>query len=90
MAETTTITVRVSLDTRSKLDRLAGLTRRSRSFLASEALESYLAEEMEIVEGIQRGIEDADAGRTVPHETVMSELKAVVEKARKKQQRKIA
>lgn len=89
MAETTTITIRVSKATKQGLDRLADLTKRSRSYLAAEALEQYLAEELDIVEGIQRGLDDVAAGRTVPHEQVMAELKAIVAKARKKQ-RKVA
>jgi predicted transcriptional regulator len=60
MAETTTITVRIPLELKAKLDRLALVTDRSRSFLALEALESYLQYELEIVDGILEGIADAD------------------------------
>ena len=63
MAETTTITVRVSLDTKERLDRLAEMTKRSRSYLVADALEVYLTQETEIVEGILEGMKDADEGR---------------------------
>ena len=39
-----------------KLGRLAHNTRRSRSYLAAEAVESYVDRELEIIEGIQRGL----------------------------------
>ena len=90
MAETTTITIRISQETKAALDRLAQLTKRSRSFLASEALAQYLHDEVEIAEGIQRGIEDADAGRVTPHEEVMAELREIISNASKRQQKKSA
>ena len=90
MAETTTITVRVPQETRDKLDRLATATRRSRSFLASEALDIYVREELQIVEGILRGMEDLKAGRVIPHEQVAAELREIVAKAKRKAKRKAA
>ena len=62
MAETTTITVRVPVELKEKLDRLAESTRRSRSFLAAEALEIYAHRELEILEGIVEGMAEIDAG----------------------------
>ncbi len=90
MAETTTITVRVPLETRDKLDRLATATRRSRSFLMSEALDIYVREELQIVEGILRGMEDVKAERVIPHEQVAAELRDIVAKAKRKAKRKAA
>lgn len=90
MAEpTTTITVRIPVAVREKLDRLAEITRRSRSFHAAEALARYTDEELEIVEGILEGIADVEAGRVVPHEQVVAELREIVETARRKR-RKVA
>ena len=82
MAETTTITIRVPVQVRDNLDRLASITERSRSFLAAEALEIYAREELEIAEGILAGIEDMKAGRVVPHEQVVAEMEAIIEAAR--------
>ncbi len=90
MAATTTITVRVTNDARDKLDRLAALTRRSRSFLAAEALDVYLKFELEILEGIEEGIEDMRAGRVVPHEQVVAETQAIVDAARAQRARRSA
>jgi len=90
MAETTTITVRVPRETRDRLDRLAEATKRSRSFLAAEALDIYVREELQIVEGILRGMEDVKAGRVIPHEQVAAGLREIVAKAKRKAKRKAA
>ena len=82
MAASTTISIRISPAVKAKLDRLAQGTQRSNSFLAARAIEAYVDRELEIVEGILRGIEDVKAGRVVPHEEAMAELFAVVEKAK--------
>jgi len=80
MAETTTITVRVPMEIRDKLDRLAEATRRTRSFHAAEALTDYANSELEIVESIMKGLEDARAGRGTPHKQAMAELRSRVRK----------
>lgn len=88
MAETTTITVRIPVETKLKLDRLADAARRSRSFLAGEALTAYSERELEIMEAILRGVADAESGRVVPHDEAMAELRSrvgdVVKKAKKR------
>lgn len=85
MAETTTITVRIPVELREKLDRLAKAMERSRSYIAAEALEIYTRFELEIVEGILEGLEDVKAGRVVPHEQVMAEVQAIIDAAQAKQ-----
>jgi predicted transcriptional regulator len=35
--------------------------------------------EAKLIEGIKRGIDDAKAGRMVPHEAAMAEIDAVIE-----------
>ena len=79
---TTTISIRISSDLKDKLDRLAKGTQRSNSFLAARAIETYVDRELEIVEGILRGIEDVKAGRVVPHEQVMAELHAMIDRGK--------
>lgn len=80
----TTMTIRVSEDLKERLDRLAADTRRSRSFLAAEAVEAYVARELAIVEGINAGIDDVGSRRTVAHDDAMAELKAVIDGAERK------
>lgn len=79
MPVSTTMTIRLSPDLKDKLDRLARITRRSKSFLVVEAISAYVDRELEIVEGIQRGLADVRAGRTVPHEQVVAEVDALLD-----------
>lgn len=64
-----------------ELDRIASATSRSRSFLAGEAVAAYVDRELEIIDGIKRGMADAEAGRLVPHEEAMAEIFDVIRKA---------
>ncbi|HVV93636.1 MAG TPA: CopG family transcriptional regulator [Hyphomicrobiales bacterium] len=82
MAATTTVTIRVSPEVKEKLGRLARDTRRSRAFLAAEAVADYVDRELEIIEGIERGRADVRAGRVVPHEQAVAEVEAVLKAAR--------
>lgn len=79
-----TMTIRVPTEVQDKLARLAHSTRRSRSFLAAEALAAYVERELSIVEGIEQGLADVAAGRVTPHEEVMAELFAIIAEAERK------
>jgi predicted transcriptional regulator len=79
---TTTLTVRLTPKVKQRLGRLARQTRRTRSFLAGEAIKSYVERELDIVAGIERGLEDAAAGRVVPHEQVMRRIRATIARTR--------
>ena len=58
----TTMTVRLEDDVKDRLDVLAGATKRSKSFLAAEAIEAYVeANEWQIAE-VQAALKEADAG----------------------------
>ena len=84
MAESTTMTIRVSRDVKEKLERIATDTQRSKSFLAGEAVSAYVDRELEIIEGIKRGLADVKAGRIVPHEQVMAEARKIIADAKRK------
>ena len=90
MAETTTITVRVPLDVKDKLDRLAELTDRSRSFHTAAALADYARSELEIVEAITRGLADSKAGRGTPHKQAMAELRGEIARVASKAKKRSA
>lgn len=77
----TTMTIRVSTDLKERLDRLAADTRRSRSFLAAEAVEAYVARELAIVDGINEALGDVRDGRTIAHDDAMAELNAAIDAA---------
>ena len=79
MPISTTMTIRVSPEMKAKLGRLADSTRRSKSYLAAEAIEAYVDRELAIIDGIERGLADVEAGRVVPHDQAMAEVRAVIE-----------
>jgi predicted transcriptional regulator len=64
MANRATVTFHTTPELKERLDKLATVTRRSKSFLTNEAVERYLEAEEDFVSKIMQGIEDADAGRT--------------------------
>jgi len=74
MSTTTTMTIRLEPELKAKLDSLASATRRSKSFLAAEAVASYVEREMAIVEGIEQSLADIQAGRLVPHDQAMEDI----------------
>jgi predicted transcriptional regulator len=75
----TTMTIRLSSETKAELSLLANVTRRSKSFLAAEAVAAYVARERGIIEGIERGLADMKAGRTIPHDAAMAEVDALID-----------
>ncbi|MBD9444508.1 CopG family ribbon-helix-helix protein [Rhizobium sp. RHZ01] len=79
-----TMTIRVSEDTLAKLTKIAEGTKRSKSFLAGEAVSAYVERELSIIEGIQRGLTDVKAGRVVPHEQAIAEARQIIAEARRK------
>ena len=81
MAASTTMTIRVSPDVKAKLGRIAADTRRSKSFLAGEAVAAYVDRELAIIEGVKRGLADMEAGRLVPHDEAMTEIYAAIDAA---------
>lgn len=81
MTTSTTMTIRLDPQLKAKLGRLADGTRRSKSFLAAEAVEAYVDRELAIIEGIECGLADAKAGRTISHEDAMASLRQTIEDA---------
>ena len=78
----TTLTVRLSPELKDRLGNLAERTRRTKSFLAGEAIARYVGRELEIVAGIERGLDDMKAGRVVPHEDVVADMEGTIKKAK--------
>lgn len=81
-----TMTIRLNIEIKEKLGRLSEGTRRSKSYLAAQALAAYVDRELQIVEDIRRGLADIEAGRVVPHEEAMARLDAVIEAAERRRQ----
>ncbi len=70
MAESAVVTVRLAANVKQRLDKLARATRRSKSFLAAEAIERYVADEAEFLAAVEEGVAQADAGQVVSHDRV--------------------
>jgi predicted transcriptional regulator len=87
MTDGATMTIRLSTAEKEKLGRLAHDTRRSRSYLAAEAVSAYVERELEIIEGIQRGLADVAAGRVIPHDEAMDRIDAAIDAVSRKRKR---
>jgi RHH-type rel operon transcriptional repressor/antitoxin RelB len=74
--QTTTLTLRVPVEVKDQLEKLADATHRSKSYLAGEALRQYLVLEAWQIGEIQRALQEADAGDFATDE----EFDAVVRK----------
>ena len=64
------ITIRVEPEIKEKLDQMAHATKRSKSYLASEALQEYIKLNEWQIKAIQEGIRQADEGQLIPHEEI--------------------
>lgn len=56
------MTIRVDRKTKQRLEKLAGATERTKSFLAAEALRTYLDLNEWQIQEIRTGLREADAG----------------------------
>ena len=73
---TETLSIRLDKDTKKRLDALAKRSRRSKSFLAAEAIAAYVESEEWQLGELQAGIAELDAGKGVSHERVSKWLKS--------------
>lgn len=73
MIKAASLTVRVKPDTRKRLEAMANVTRRSKSYVIEEALEQYLDVNEWQIKGIQVAIAEADSKDVIftDHETVL-------------------
>lgn len=67
---TETLSIRIDADVRKRLDALAQRSKRSKSFLAAEAIAAYVDAEAWQLEETEAGIADLEGGRSVSHERV--------------------
>ncbi len=81
---TTTLSVRIDSDTKNQLDALAKRARRSRSFLAAEAISAYIESERWQLDEIQAGVQELDDGRAVAHADVSKWLRSWGKKRERK------
>jgi predicted transcriptional regulator len=72
----TTLSVRIDPETKKRLEALAKSSRRTKSFLAAEAIAAYVDAESWQVEEIHAGLKELDAGRAVSHDKVSRWLRS--------------
>lgn len=73
--ETTTLTLRVPIEMKERLDKLAEATHRSKSYLAGEALRQYIDLEAWQIGEIQQALQEADASDFASDEDVDAVVK---------------
>ncbi len=80
MANRSVISVHTKQETAKRLDQLASLTRRSKSFLANEAIERYLKEEEAFIASVQQGQADVAAEQTFTTDEMREQIKNGIER----------
>jgi predicted transcriptional regulator len=73
---TETLSIRIDSETKKRLDALAKRSRRSKSFLAAEAIAAYVESEEWQLGELQAGIAELDAGQAGSHDKVSKWLKS--------------
>jgi len=74
------VSVHTKPETVARLDTLAQVTRRSKSFLANDAIERYLQDEEAFVASVASGQADITAGRTYSTQQVIERLQRSIDK----------
>jgi RHH-type transcriptional regulator, rel operon repressor / antitoxin RelB len=81
---TSILSVRIDSATKKRLEALAKRARRSKSFLAAEAIAAYVEAEKWQLDEIQAGLQGLDKGRTVAHKDVSKWLRSWGKKPERK------
>src|SRR5438552_14574640 len=71
-----TLSIRVDSETKKRLDVLAKRSKRSKSFLAAEAIAAYVESEEWQLGELHAGIAELDSGEEVSHERVSKWLRS--------------
>jgi RHH-type transcriptional regulator, rel operon repressor / antitoxin RelB len=71
MRDTTTMTVRLSKELKTKLERLAASTRRSKSYLAAEAIAEYVELNAWQVEEIGKAVASPSSPTAPPRDSLL-------------------
>jgi len=73
---TETLSIRLDSETKERLSALARYSKRSKSFLAAEAIAAYVVQEEWQIGEIRASVDELDAGQGVSHEKVATWLKS--------------
>jgi predicted transcriptional regulator len=75
------ISLRVPSDVLQKLDRIAAIVERPRSWVLLRAIRQFLDDEGQEILDVQEGIEQLDRGEGIPFDRVMAELEEKIANA---------
>jgi RHH-type rel operon transcriptional repressor/antitoxin RelB len=78
MPKSITLAARVDADLDAELSRLAMATGRSKSWLITDALRSYVANERQFLAAVEEGKQALRDGRVVDHNTVVAAFERLV------------
>lgn len=70
MTESTTLTIRVDRSVKDRLEAIARQMNRSKSYLAGEAIQEFIAVQEWQIAGIEAALRSLDEGKAVPHDKV--------------------
>jgi predicted transcriptional regulator len=73
---TETLSIRIDAGTKKRLDALAKSSKRSKSFLAAEAISAYVESEEWQLQEIREALAEAENSHVVKHEKVVAWLKS--------------
>ena len=76
MAKDTLLSVRISQRLNAKLERLAKLTDRTKSWLVNSILTERVDGEISYAEAINEGVRSAETEGTIPHDQIVREVRA--------------
>jgi RHH-type transcriptional regulator, rel operon repressor / antitoxin RelB len=71
---TETLSIRIDAQTKNRLDALSKRSKRSKSFLAAEAIAAYVESEEWQLGELQAGIAELESGQEVSHDKVSNWL----------------
>jgi RHH-type transcriptional regulator, rel operon repressor / antitoxin RelB len=77
MADRAVLSVHTKPETRERLEALARVHGRSKSALANEAIEQYLAHQEWLIQEIGKGVEAADRGELIPDDAMETWFRSI-------------
>ena len=72
MSQSTTMTIRLEPELKSRLDKLSAATHRSKSFLAAEAVREFIEVNAWQIEEIKDAVKEADAGDFTSNQEILA------------------
>lgn len=82
MSTYATMPIRIAADTKRKLEHLAADTQSGELLLTNEVVSAPVERQLAIIDGVQGGLADVEAGRVVSHDAAMVEVQAVIDAAK--------